>query len=283
MAPSPCRGRPTIEGGLSRSLDGKFVVLGGYAANAGTANVAKPAPVNRAIARIDRSYTVNTNTKLTTAFWADSIRGACTSDGTTIWATGNGSSTTGGAWRTTFGTTGTGTQVVSNPSNARGCHVFLGQFYMSSGSSTLNTVLKAPEALPSTASQTATALSGLRPEILGPELVRAPRHRRRREAGPALRLGRAPAPTAGIYKWTSADGGATWTAGTPANVASSTGTRGLAGAFHNGVVTLYASTVATTNAIIKVVDPLTGAAATLTTIVTAGTNTAFRGIAIGVR
>jgi hypothetical protein len=92
----------------------------------------------------------------------------------------------------------------------------------------------------------------------------------------------------GIYKWVSADNGATWTAGTPARIALGTGSaqggRGLAGHFDGTSVTLLATTTATSaNTVVKVVDDLSGNDPAVSELHKAAANTVLRGVALGPR
>jgi hypothetical protein len=81
----------------------------------------------------------------------------------------------------------------------------------------------------------------------------------------------------GIQKWTS--NGSTWTLGSTFNVGITTGVRGLAGYLSGANVVLIATTTETTNKIVAYVDdgsPLPVGSV----LVTAGANTAFRGVAM---
>ncbi|MFO0555753.1 MAG: hypothetical protein U0271_45675 [Polyangiaceae bacterium] len=276
-------GSSTSEGNLTLSQDGRYVVVAGYDAAVGTATVASTATasVNRIIGRVDRNYTIDTSTRLTTAFTGSNIRGACSSNGTDLWASGTSTAAVGGMFYAALGTSG-GTQVLAAPNNARFCNVFNGQLYGSASSSPFFSLFSVGVGLPTTTGQTGTTLSGL-PSALGPSVY----------GFVILDIDNngvvdtlyfaddRTAATGGIYKYTSTDG-VTWAAGTPAvtNVGATNGARGLAGVFFGGSVTLFATT--TSNTIVSAVDPLTGAAMTKTTLNTAATNTAYRGIAPGV-
>jgi hypothetical protein len=281
-------GTATSEGGLSRALDGRSVILAGYDAEAGTASVGSTAStaVKRAVALLDRAHNVDTKTKFDTAFSGNNVRGACTTDGKQIWASGNGSGGTGGIWTTTLGATDAGVQVLSNPGNVRFCHVFLDQLYATSGSGTFVNVFTVGSGTPTTAGQTAISLAGLPTSQASPysfvifdtdgdtkpDLLYIADDRVNGNGG--------------IYKWVSADGGATWTAGTPAliSLGNTVGVRGLAGILQGKVVTLVVTdTTAGANLAIRVVDDLSTGTQTLNKLVEAATQTVLRGVAMGPR
>jgi hypothetical protein len=286
-------GTATSEGNLSISLNGKFVVLGGYDADAGTPTVASSPStvVKRVIGRIDRQHNVDASTKLDTAFSGSNIRSACTTDGKQLWATGTGNST-GGVWSTTFGTSGPGVQVVSAPSNVRFCHVFFNQFFGTTSTaspSPLYSVFQTTDKLPLAAPQNAQTLAGL-PMTSGPSPYSFVMLDSDDNGIPDL-LYIADDRTdnsGGVYKWVSTDG-INWTAGAPALIAVevATGVRGLAGFVQKKKVTLLASSALSNNnnpnTIFKIEDDLLSGVPTVSKLVVAELSTVFRGVTMSPR
>jgi hypothetical protein len=148
----------TSEASLSLSGNGRYLIVGGYAAavNASTGSVA------RIVGRIDAAGNVNTTTTVpaATIFNGNNMRGATSQDGTGFWASGAGSpNSTGGVWWIPLGGTGP-VQVLATPNNTRWPHVFGGQLYVSTivgGASPM----AIGTGLPITSGQTAATLTGL--------------------------------------------------------------------------------------------------------------------------
>jgi hypothetical protein len=118
------------DGALSRSLNGHFLTLGGYAATVGTTNiVAAGSPaVPRVVARISTAGVVDTSTffPASASYVAAFIRGSVTIDGTAFW-TGGSDNATGGIWYIPFGAAGGGTLL--NAQSLRSVNIFNGQLY----------------------------------------------------------------------------------------------------------------------------------------------------------
>jgi hypothetical protein len=284
-------GDAASEGNLSRSLDGKFLVLAGYDADAGAANVrdTDASAVNRKVARLDRGYNLDTSTRLATAFKKGNPRSACTDDGTKFWVTGHsdGGGSTGGVWMTTLGSTNAGTRVIATPNNVRFCHFYFGQFFGSASSTPFNSVFEADDAIPTTENQNATTLGGL-PNTGGPSVYSFVVLDTNSDGKPDLLYFADDRTNAsgGIYKWVSADGGANWTAGNPARIAASAsqGVRGLAGFLEGKVVTLLATLANPNgNTLVKVTDDLDGGAPLVVDFYKTPVNTVLRGVALGPR
>src|SRR5262249_9569235 len=129
-------GTATTEGALARNADGNYLTLAGYDAAPGTAVVSttSTAAVNRVVARVDPSFTVDTSTAMTDGFSGGNVRGAVTDDGTRFWVSGTGSGLngTGGVRLATLGNGGATTQLVATPDNARVPVISSGQLYISS-------------------------------------------------------------------------------------------------------------------------------------------------------
>lgn len=81
-------GLASVEGQLSRSSDGRYLVLAGYAAAPGSKDISTSSSTtyNRVVARIDAAGNINTATA-STGFNASAVRGATSQDGTGLWIT----------------------------------------------------------------------------------------------------------------------------------------------------------------------------------------------------
>ena len=89
-APLTLSGTATSEGAIAGSVDGRYLTIAGYGAAPGTASIAgtSSVSVNRVVARIDASASVDITTKLIDASTGNNIRGAVTNDGTAFWVAG---------------------------------------------------------------------------------------------------------------------------------------------------------------------------------------------------
>lgn len=131
-------GTATSEGLLTRSVDGRYLVFMGYAANlGGTSVLANTAStvVPRAVGIVDYTGAVDTSTALTNFASGNNPRSAATTDGTNIWVGGAGStvSAPGGVAFTVRGSS-SATIISTNPvSNVRQVAIFANQLYASSG------------------------------------------------------------------------------------------------------------------------------------------------------
>ncbi|MBK9266930.1 MAG: hypothetical protein IPM54_45045 [Polyangiaceae bacterium] len=166
--PLTLSGSASAEGNLSLSSNGKYVVLAGYGADAGTpvVNTTDANVYPRVVGRIDAQGVVNTTTSLGTAFSTSSVRGATSTDGISIWVSGNGTASLGGVHHTTLGASGT-TQILAAPSNARFVNVVSNQLYGTSGAGTFVNVFTIGTGVPTSSGQTATPLPGM-PTTTGP-------------------------------------------------------------------------------------------------------------------
>ena len=152
------------EGFLSRSVDGHYLTLPGYATAPGTASAftTSAATVQRVIARIDAAGTIDTSTLLgTSAFDGNNVRTAATVDGSGFWVGGAGNPN-GGIWYVTLGG-GTLTQVLTKPgpSSIRSVEIFSGQLFASGNNNGFKQVMTVGTGLPTTAGQTATDFPGM--------------------------------------------------------------------------------------------------------------------------
>ena len=259
-------GSSTSEGFLNVSNNGQYIVVTGYDANVATASVAgtSSSTVNRVIGRITMTGSVDTTTALNT-FSTGNIRSATSLDGANFWAVGSNT----GEIYAGFGAN-TQTTVANNVTNLRVTNIFGGQLYTSSGSGTTR-LATVGAGTPTNSGNTITNLPGF-PTSGSPE---------------SFFFADLDAGTPGVDTVYVADDGGTiqkyslvsgsWTAN--GTLAAST-VRGLTGSVSGTTVTLWGTSP---SSLYKVTDTA-GYNATITgsvsTIATAGTNTAFRGIAL---
>ncbi|MDW8251680.1 MAG: hypothetical protein RMJ98_20485, partial [Myxococcales bacterium] len=282
-------GSGILEGNLSRSLDGKYLVLGGYDVDAGVDKVAgsPTTQVKRVVGRLDRSSKFDASTKLDTAFNNGSIRSACTTDGLQIWASGIGSGNSGGIWATSFGSKMAGDRVLAEASaGIRFCHFFFDRLYGTAKVAPYVSVFQTTDAIPTQVGQQATTLPGLptdnKPSPLSFVLLDTDAN-----GDPDLLYiadDRTTGTEGGVYKWVW--DGSTWKPGSPPRISlgPTTGARGLAGFLRGKEVTLIVTThPASANTIKKVVDNLELGVPVVTDLHKAPTHTVFRGVALGTR
>ena len=278
-------GTATSEGLLSRSADGRYVLLTGYdRAVGGTGSLASTTAtaVPRTVARIGSDGTVDTSTALTDFATGNNPRSATSADGTSVWVAGGA----GGVRYAPIGATTSADLSSATFANVRQVAAVDGQLYASSGSgtNTFRGVETVGAGLPTTDAQTVTRLGGLtdttNPSSYGfffADLSSA-------VAGNDT-LYVADDGTGALAKFSLVGG--VWT---PSGVvgADSDDYRGLTGVVQGGAVTLYATRMGGSGStgggqLVSVTDGsgYNGAfAATPTVLATAGANTAFRGVAL---
>lgn len=267
-------GSATSEGALALSADGRFLTLAGYDADPGTASVAgsSTSTVSRVVARVDGAGGVDTSTAITDIFSGANVRGAVSDDGSRFWVVG----ASGGVRLAPLGSAGSTTQINSAaPTNLRAAGIAGGQLSVSTGSAPTG-IYAVGSGLPTTGGQT-PSLTTAAPSPYGFVTL---------DSDPAVSgvdtlyvADDSTSPNGGILKF-SFDGTA-WTARGAFRPANS-GIRGLTGTLTPTGVTLFATTSATTNALVKVDDTAAYNApisATATTLKTAATNTVLRGVA----
>src|SRR6185436_9133537 len=125
-------GTSTSEGFVSRSGNDQYLIFTGYDAAVGTAGITGTTgtAVNRIIARVSGSGTVDTSSAFTDVASGGNPRAAYSLDGLNAWAVGS----TGGVRYATLGTTGTTGIVSTAVTNLRTVLVAGGQLYVSSQS-----------------------------------------------------------------------------------------------------------------------------------------------------
>jgi hypothetical protein len=262
-------GTATTEGFLSRSEDGRYLVVPGYSAALGT-TVTTSTTVPRVIGRVDGNGNIDTSTSYVDTTNAGNLRSATSVDGTRFWTSGS----TQGPRTIAFGAT-SATVISTTNANTRQINVFADQLYISSGAGTVR-MAAIGSGTPTTAGQTMTALPGFptaAPAAFNSFFIVA-------LGGPGLdTVYIADEGNNAIQKWCLVSG--TWTL--KGSVAVSLA-RGLTGTVSGTNVTLYATSGGTGTPVVTVSDAsgfngtFSGTATTL--IATAGTNKAFRAIAL---
>ncbi len=264
-------GSASSEGLMTRSADGKFLLVTGYDAPVGTASVVSTASTdnNRVVGVIDAAGNIDATTALTDAYSGNNMRGATSTNGTDIWV--SGTATTGGSVRyTTKGSTTT-TQLSTTITNIRGVAVYNGQLYCSSASGTFQGVSSVGTGTPNTSGQTITLLNGF-PTTSGPSTYA---FAIKPTAGDIAYVADDRAtPSGGIQKWTLSAG--TWTLAYTLNTGITVGARSVTVNWSGANPVVYA--VTTDGKIVSTTDA--GASSSFATLVTAATNTAIRGIAL---
>ena len=262
-------GTATSEGFVSQSADGRYLILAGYSAAAGTASVVSTtaAATPRVVARVALDGTVDTSTALTDAYSGNNIRSACSTNGTDLWTAGTASATNGpGVRYTTFGSTTT-TQLSTSPTNMRVVNIALDQLYCSAATGAFQGVSTVGTGLSTTSGQTTTLLNGF-PVTSGPGAY----DHYFADSNTLYVADDRVTVAGGIQKWVLAAG--TWTLVYTLNPAAGAGCRGISGFTEGGVTTLFATT--TSNLLVSVQD--TGIGSTFTVVATGATNTALRDV-----
>ncbi|HEY1698067.1 MAG TPA: hypothetical protein VGG39_38165 [Polyangiaceae bacterium] len=289
--PLTLSGSATSEGALTRSSDGRYVVLAGYAAAPGAGDVladgalspVKDAPttgagaVLRVLGRVDAAGTIDTSFT-TTAYSGQNVRGAATVDGTAYWMFGDGSGSSDGiSYQAASG--GVAVFVSTGVPTVRVGSIFGGRVYGASATGSVRGVFTMPDPLPM-AAETGAVLAGF-PTTPGPSPY----------AFVALALGGADADTiylcddrssgngGGIERWKLASG--TWALSATLNDSMTSGCRGLSASFDGTDVTVVVTTTETTgNHLLAFVDTPAGLATiSATKLADAPANTVFRGVA----
>ena len=273
-------GTATSEGFITRSSNGKFVVLTGYdstlpASASLTASASSAVP--RTIGRLDAGGALDTTTGLTDAATGSNPRSVASTDGTNLWLTG----AAGGIRFATLGGS-TSVQLSTTVTNLRQVGIFGAQLYVSDSSGSAVRLGAVGLGLPTTVGQTITNLSGIPASTGSPygfffaDLD---------PNTPGLDVLYVADDGAGITKYSLVGG--TWTANGTLGTASDA-YRGLTGAATGSSVSLFAtrkggSTATGGGELVRIVDGsgFNGAlSGTPTLLASAPTNTAFRGVAL---
>lgn len=271
-------GTSTTEGALNRSVDRRFLALAGYATAPGGATSlggSSSSTINRVVARVDFSGAIDTSTALSDWASGQSPRSAVTDDGANFWVAGGG----GGVRLAALGAT-TSASVSTTITNLRVVGIADGQLYVSTASGSAVRVGTVGTGLPTTSGNVIANLPGF-PTAGSPNGYFFADLDATVPGVDTLYVAD-DGTTGGIQKY-SLVGGA-WTLN---GSITASGVRGVTGTVNSGTVTLFGTTGASSasggGALYKIADT-TGyngvVSGSATTLVTAATNTAFRGIAL---
>ena len=268
-------GNSALEGLLTRSVDGRYLVMTGYDTAVATANAATLATsTNRVIGRVGVDGTIDTSTSL--ALGAGNVRGIASDTGTSFYVS---TSTTG----VSYGTFGSSTVTQLNtsatgPTNVRGLSIYAGQLYESSMSGTFR-IATVGSGEPTTAPQTVTNIAGDASATSPNATAAAPgafffADLTTTVAGVDTLYVADSRTGGGLFKYSLTNG--TWQS---SGSIADTGLTGLTGSINGGNVTLFG----TTGSALDLFNDTTGYGGILTggstRLATAGTSTAFRGVA----
>ncbi len=272
-------GTGVTELNLTRSADGRYLLLAGYGTNPGTTAVSNStaADVARVIGRISADGSVDTRTSAGDAFSSNNIRAVASADGESFYAVGGNS----GVRYVPFGGVSS-TQLNTTLVNSRYVNTFGGNLYVSSSSGGFVGVSQVGTGLPTTAGQTVTLLPGapgggtnaspyafyfadLSPEVPGLDVLYVVDDRSSSTNG-------------GIQKWSLVSG--TWVFNGNINNATGASLRGLTGTSTGTSASLVASGptslfLVTDNAGYNVAPSTT---VLPTALATPAANTQFRGV-----
>lgn len=264
-------GTATSEGLITRSVDGQYLLLAGYDTDVGTASItgSTSAAINRVIGRATASGTVDTTTALGDAMSGGNPRGVASTNGNDLWLSGTSSG--GGVRYTTLGST-TSTSLVTTPTNIRAMGIFDGQLYVSSmtGAFRLSTV---GTGTPTTAGQTMTNLPGF------PTATTTPYQFFFADLSPGVAgvdtvFVSDDGASGGVLKYSLVGG--SWVANGTIALSSS---RGLTATISGSTVTFFVTNGTTLQTAVDSTGYNVAPTATFSLLATAGTFTAFRGLA----
>ncbi len=267
-------GTATSEGGLNRSVDGRYLIATGYGTNTGVlalpgSSTTGSSAVPRVIGRVDSSGTIDTSTTLTDWTSGNNPRCAASVDGSVFWGVG--------AAGLNYATLGSTTSTALTNANGRVVVISGNQLYLSGSAASARNISTVGTGTPTSGRQTLTGLPG----VTNSSPYGFVFFTLNGGAGPDT-LYVADDTTNGIVKYALVSG--TWTI---KGTISATSIRGLCGSVSGSTATLYGTTGGSSTtgggSIYTVTDTAGYNAApsttTVTTIATAGANTAFRGIA----
>ena len=248
------------DGQMTLSQDGKFISIAGYDAASGTATITgtTSAVANRVINTVDASGNVVRGASTSTQFSANNFRSALKGNNADYWGAGGNSGTY------YFGTTATSGAIQTTTANTRVVNIYNGNLYYSTGSGTIGiygfTGTPTATSIPTLLIATGTGSSPYSFAINPTSTIAY------------IADDRASASAGGVQKWTF--NGSVWTLAYTLSSGATIGARGLAVDFSGTNPVIFAAT--TDNKIIKYTD--IGASSTASTLYTAPTNTALRGL-----
>ncbi len=293
-APFGVSGNSTSEGGLQNTVDGKKLLMTGYAVTPTTANTQTFSSSNRVVAIISPDGTIDTKSGITTGtgYTNMTIRSAASVDGTAFWCAGGtgGGGATGASGGTRYlpagSVTSSSVQLSTTAINTRGVGISDGQLYAAGTVNAVSTLYTLGTGLPTTATQTATVVPGFptTPTGGGQAPTYAGFHFLNMSDTVAnndvlyIVDGRAANAGGGVQKWSKVGG--IW----KQNSRITVGTGTVTNITVRKVCAKVYITGTTTTEIVGVIDSAgynkKPSDSTFASLVTAGTNTAFRGIAL---
>jgi hypothetical protein len=273
-------GTATSDNNLTRSADGRYLVLAGYNAAPGTASITgtAAATTNRIIGRVAADGSFDTSTRINDAFGTTNFRSAASLDGSAFYAVGGN----GGVRYLPFGNAGPTTALSTGALTSFRYVGIAGQnLYATSAASPNYGLNQIGTGLPTAAGQAVALLPGFS-TASGPSPY-AFYFADLSTAVPGLDVVYVTddAPTGGIQKWSLVNG--TWTLNGTIGGSTTALLRGLAGTTSSATtVQLFASG---SGGLYSVADNAGYNAAPGTTtlpapLVVPGTNTSFRGVAL---
>jgi hypothetical protein len=284
--PLTTSGISSTEGMLSRSVDGHYLAMAGYAAAPGTVDPIGTGSVPRVVGLIGPTGTIDTSTVVTGAFLTQDVRTAVTVDGSSFWVGGEGGldgggNSTAGIWYIPRGTI-TGTQL--STVGARVLGIFGGQLFGTADTAFQLEVYKVGTGLPTSGTPSVIGLPGMPtdgssspwgfvffdlnpatgdPTASGLDTVYV-----------ANTLG-----IRGIQKWTYNNSTNQWVMIKTFNLSPPMNFRSVTGLAIGSTVTLVATTMGTTNNKVAVfVDD--GSPTNGTTILSGSASLVYRGVAL---
>jgi hypothetical protein len=298
-------GGTSVGGLLTRTADGLRLIVPGYNAPVGTANVTTTAPgtVNRSIAVVTMATSAIDSRNGFSDGPSSAFRSSASVSGSNFYSATNGSSSGPGVqYKTASSSVTATTAIVSGSLNAT--HVFAGSLFVSSSSTTngsgnpsAGVNLVGPPGLIPTAGATTTLLSGTGTSGTGTPspaafyLFNNPLNANNFFSTTLDTLYVADSRSAtnggGVQRWVF--NGTAWTLSGTVSFGGTVGARGLSALINGSTVTLFATTydTATTNpaqsTLVTFTDTLTaggGSFGAVTTLATAPAGTDFRGVEV---
>lgn len=261
-------GTANSDGYLTVSGNGQFVMLTGYDLALGTSNVVTGSTV-RTVGRLALDGSVDTTTRLTDT-GNSNFRSVASTNGTDLWVSG----TPGGVRYTTLGAT-TSTQLAASPTNTRVLGIADGQLYVSASTGTTR-FAAVGTGLPTTAGQTFTNLPGM--PTAAPSSPYGFFFADLSATVPGVDTLYWADDAVGLQKYSLNSG--TWVLKGTVGAAADT-FRGLTGVVNGGAVSLFATGGGSRLVSLSDTSGYDGTfSGSVTTIASAGTNTAFRGVAM---
>jgi len=267
LIPLTASGSATSEGLITRSADGRYLDFTGYGATTGVTGIASTpttgtSAYKREVAQADANGNIATVAVLD-AYSGNNIRSAVSVDGSSFYSSGNATSNAG----VRYGLGGTTSVAVSTQLNTRQVNIYGGQLYYSTGSGSTGVYALGTGTPTSSATPTLIAASSSPYAFLFADLSSS-------VAGyDTLYVAN---DSKGIEKYSFASG--VWSL---TGTLAASGVTGLTGAVgSDGQVKLYATNANKLYGVLDSAGYNQAINGTLTTLATAATNTAFRGVAL---